>query len=66
MYLTGYKRPFVPSFGGIRLLYNVLAQGPDSFVWIEGPVSFVLGTFREGLWLEGGNFDVSPYMPYDC
>ena len=32
MYATSHKRPFVPSVGGIRLLCNVKAQGPVSFV----------------------------------
>ena len=32
MYATSHKRPFVPSVGGIRLLCNVEAQGPVSFV----------------------------------
>ena len=32
MYATSHKRPFVPSVGGNRLLCNVKAEGPVSFV----------------------------------
>ena len=32
MYVKSHKRPFVPSVGGIRLLCNVQADCPVSFV----------------------------------
>ena len=59
MYATSHKRPFVPSVGGIGLLY--IGTGPSQFCetsakindWVTDPLRW----FCNILWLEGGNFD---------
>ena len=64
MNATSHNKAFVPSVEGIKLQCNVKGDGPVSFVKRLQRSStwylISLDGFVKSLWLEGGNFDVSP------
>ena len=69
MYGTSHKRLFVPVVGGNGLICNVKAQlGSSQYCessgkvtnWVTDASGWFCGISLKGLWLEGGNLEVSP------